>query len=131
MLPHDIRLSLDSNVHTVPRRVCTTTTAGTVRLVRATSTATGFVLLLVTGLLGIAAQDLDLVGYHSLLAILHLERDILDNEGPDLIAETVRIERALYVMAKRMPTVSCRVPSGRNACNSAASGRLVVWFTLN
>jgi hypothetical protein len=34
-------------------------------------------------------------------------------------------------LASGCHTVSSRVPAGSNACNSAAGGRLVVWFTLN
>ena len=42
--------------------------------------------------LRVAADDLDLVGDYRLSAILHLERDVLDQESPDLIAESVGIE---------------------------------------
>jgi hypothetical protein len=45
--------------------------------------------------LAVTAHDLDLVRLHSLARILHLEGDILDQKGPDLVAETVSIEMAL------------------------------------
>ena len=43
----------------------------------------------------VAANNLDLVGYHSLAGILHFEGDIFDEECPDLIAESVGIQVAL------------------------------------
>lgn len=41
-------------------------------------------------LLGAAADNLDLVGVDS--GVLHLEGDVLDEEGPDLVAEAVSVE---------------------------------------
>lgn len=51
--------------------------------------------LVLAGPLGAAGHDLDPVRDHSLSAILHLERDVFNEESPHLITETVRIERAL------------------------------------
>lgn len=47
--------------------------------------------------LSVAADDLDLISDHSLSAVLHLELDVLDQESPDLVAESVCVERALYM----------------------------------
>lgn len=44
-------------------------------------------------LLGAAADDLDLVGVDG--GVLHLEGDVLDQEGPDLVAEAVGVEVSL------------------------------------
>ena len=44
--------------------------------------------------LAVAAHDLDLVGSDR-LRVLHLEGDILDQESPDLVAESVGIEMTL------------------------------------
>lgn len=46
--------------------------------------------------LAIAADNLDLIRSHGLV-ILQLERHILDQERPDLIAESIRIEMALFI----------------------------------
>ena len=49
-------------------------------------------------LLRVAAHDLDLVGRDGLRrrpALVHLERHVLDEESPHLVAETVGIEAAL------------------------------------
>lgn len=48
--------------------------------------------------LRIAAHNLDLVGDDRLSAVLHLELDVLDQESPDLVAESVGVERALYMV---------------------------------
>lgn len=47
------------------------------------------------GLLGIAANNLDLVRRHGLTSTIHLERDILDQEGPYFVAESVGVEASL------------------------------------
>lgn len=52
-------------------------------------------LLSLTWALGVAADDLDLVRDHGRSAILHLERDVLDEESPHLVAEAVGIQGAL------------------------------------
>jgi hypothetical protein len=46
-------------------------------------------------LLGIAANNLDLVRLHGLTAIVHLERDVFDQKGPYFVAEPVRVEAPL------------------------------------
>ena len=46
-------------------------------------------------LLSVAADNLDLVGVHGLVPIVHLEGDVLDQERPHLVAESVRIETSL------------------------------------
>ena len=56
--------------------------------------------LLSIGPLGAAADDLDLVGRDRLRAVLHLEGDPFDQEGPHLVAESVRVERALEGQAR-------------------------------
>jgi len=45
--------------------------------------------------LAVAAHDLDFICMDRLAGIIHLEGDVLDQEGPDLIAEAVGIEMAL------------------------------------
>lgn len=45
--------------------------------------------------LRVAADDLDLLGDDRGSTVLHLEGDVLDEESPDLVAETVRIQRTL------------------------------------
>lgn len=45
--------------------------------------------------LGVAADDLDLIRDHRRSAVLHLEGDVLDEESPHLVAETVGIQGAL------------------------------------
>jgi hypothetical protein len=66
--------------------------------------------------LAVAAHDFDLIRLHRLGGVVHLERNILDQKGPDLIAETVSIEVALqsrispsshFVTAS---TPACEVP---------------------
>lgn len=46
-------------------------------------------------LLGVAANNLDLVRLHRLAAVVHLERHILDEEGPHLVTESIRVEAPL------------------------------------
>ncbi len=58
------------------------------------------------GRLGVTADDLDLVCHHGLCTTVHLESDVLDEEGPHLVAEAVRIQRALCVLAALL-SVSC------------------------
>lgn len=72
-------------------------------------------LLLVTGLLRIAAQDLDFIGHHSLATVLHLEGDVLDNKGPHLVTEAICVERALCVSANQCP-LSATVSFGKRTC---------------
>lgn len=45
--------------------------------------------------LAVAAHDSDLLRLYSLARVLHLERDIFDQEGPDFVAETVGVEMSL------------------------------------
>lgn len=51
--------------------------------------------------LRVAANNLDLIGDHGLPAVLHLELDVLDQKSPDLVAESVGVERALC-MGRRL-----------------------------
>jgi hypothetical protein len=51
----------------------------------------------IAGALRITADDLNLVCCDRLAAVLHLERDVLDQESPDLVAETVGVKRALLL----------------------------------
>lgn len=44
--------------------------------------------------LAVTANDLDLI-HRDRLVILHLEGNVFDQEGPDLVAETVGIQMAL------------------------------------
>jgi hypothetical protein len=46
--------------------------------------------------LAIAAHDLDLICLHRLSRVVHLEGDILDQESPDFVTETVGIEVTLH-----------------------------------
>lgn len=48
-----------------------------------------------TGLLGVAADDLDLVGGHDLPAIIQLELNVLDKKRPDFVAESVGAQASL------------------------------------
>jgi hypothetical protein len=43
----------------------------------------------------IAAHNLDFICLHGLTRVLHLESDILDQKGPDFVAETVGVKMAL------------------------------------
>ena len=52
-------------------------------------------LLALAGFLGVAAYNLDLIGLYSWLATVHLEVDVLDEEGPDFVAESVGIQTSL------------------------------------
>src|SRR3569833_3403175 len=53
------------------------------------------VLSLCVGWFCIVAYDLDLVRRDGRAAVVHLERHVLDQEGPHLVAEAVRIKGAL------------------------------------
>lgn len=53
------------------------------------------VLLALARLLGVAAYDLDLVRRDGVAAAVHLKGDVLDQEGPNLVAEPIGIEAAL------------------------------------
>lgn len=57
-------------------------------------------LLTLARTLRVAADDLDLVRVDDVAAVVELELYVLDEEGPDLVAETVGIERALYTHTK-------------------------------
>lgn len=63
---------------------------------------------LTLGLLGVATNNLDLVGGHGLASRVHLERHVLDEERPDFVAESVRVEAPL-----RCPLV--KPPPGRSS----------------
>lgn len=56
----------------------------------------------VAGSLGVAAYDLDLVGLDHGLAVVHLEGDVLDQESPHFVAESVRIEASLQAVEQRV-----------------------------
>lgn len=55
--------------------------------------------------LAIAAHDPDLVALHCLARILHLERNILDQESPDLVAEPVGIQMTLHCVSPASPPI--------------------------
>lgn len=97
-------------------------------------------LLLLLVLLGAAAHDLDLVGIDHLAAVVKLERDVTDQEGPDFIAEAVGIERPLDAEAESVLFVSfvCTEPIqtqplGRNADArpERPSRRVVITLNVN
>ena len=67
-------------------------------------------------LLGVAADDLDLVGRHRVVPVIHLERDVLDHEGPDLVAEPVRIQASLF------PTLFSKITEKRVMCDATPFG---------
>lgn len=50
--------------------------------------------LCLAGTLRVAANNLDAVGV-DLVRVVELEVDILDDKGPDVVAEAVRVEMAL------------------------------------
>jgi hypothetical protein len=52
-------------------------------------------LLSLAWLLGIAADNLDLVRRDGLASTVHLECHVLDQEGPNFIAESIRIQAPL------------------------------------
>ena len=60
----------------------------------------------------VAAHDLDLVRLHRLTRVLHLESDVLYQEGPDLVAETVRIKMTLcpVSLATSLPLIPHQGP---------------------
>lgn len=62
--------------------------------------------------LGVAADDLDLVRDHRRSAILHLKGDVLDEESPHLVAETVGIQGALKFDRKNVPCQPCSLQKG-------------------
>ncbi|KND87877.1 hypothetical protein TOPH_07523 [Tolypocladium ophioglossoides CBS 100239] len=49
------------------------------------------------GLLGVAADNLHFVRLDRLAAVVHLERYVLDEERPHLVAEPVRVEAPLHL----------------------------------
>ena len=49
-------------------------------------------------LLGQTGDDLDLLGVE-LVLVVHLEVDVLDEEGPDFVAEAVGVEVALFTFS--------------------------------
>ncbi len=55
-------------------------------------------LLRIARSLAIAAHDLNLIGMNGLARVLHLERNVLDQESPDLVAEAVRIKVTLSLV---------------------------------
>jgi hypothetical protein len=63
----------------------------------------GLVLLWISRPFAVAAHDLDLVCLHRLTRVLHLESDVLDQECPDLITETIGIKMALCPLALPLP----------------------------
>ena len=67
-------------------------------------------LLRVAGSLAVAAHDLDLIRMDCLARVLHLECNILDQEGPDLIAEAVGIEMTLLFPSAFVPTFASQPP---------------------
>lgn len=46
--------------------------------------------------LGVATDNLDLISLDSVGAVVHLEGDVLDEERPYFVAESVRVEAALF-----------------------------------
>lgn len=52
----------------------------------------------------VVAHDLDLISRER-LRVVHLERDVLDDEGPDVVAEAVGVEVTLGA-----PSVLCAIP---------------------
>jgi hypothetical protein len=48
-------------------------------------------------LLSVTADDLDPISGHSVVSVIHLERDVLDQECPDLVTEPICVEAALQV----------------------------------
>jgi hypothetical protein len=53
--------------------------------------------------LTVAAHDLDLVRLHRLTRVLHLEYNVLDQESPDFVAESVGIKMALHTLISLAP----------------------------
>lgn len=60
----------------------------------------------ISRLLAVAADDPDLLALHSLTRILHLERNILDQESPNLVAEPVGIQMTLHAVSLICPSPS-------------------------
>lgn len=52
-------------------------------------------LLGITRSLAVAAHDLDFIRLNRLARVLHLESNVLNQESPDLVAETICIEVTL------------------------------------
>lgn len=82
----------------------------------------GSLTLLALRTFGVAADDLDLVGRDELGAVLHLERDVLDQEGPYFVAEAVRIQRSLI----RKPE-AVNDASQKNENRKGATAALCCW----
>jgi hypothetical protein len=87
-------------------------------------------LLLVTGLLRVAAEDLDFIGHHRLATVFHLKCDVLDNEGPHLVTEAICVERALYISASQCP-LSATLSFGKRTCARLSPQVGLIMFTLN
>jgi hypothetical protein len=64
---------------------------------------------LLTGLLGVARDYLDFVGEELVLPI-DLEFDVLDQESPNIIAESVCLEVALRMLAGAQHWVAVIIP---------------------
>ena len=64
-----------------------------------------------TRALGVAADNLNLIGLDGVGAVIHLEGNILDEEGPHFVAESVRIEAALFArrVVSKAELPSCRL----------------------
>lgn len=45
---------------------------------------------------GVTADNLDLISLHSVGAVVHLKRDVLNEESPHFVTESIRIEAALF-----------------------------------
>lgn len=57
----------------------------------------------VSRLLAVAAHDPDLIRLYCLTGVLHLKSDVLDQECPDFVAETVGIQVALLPVSLAHP----------------------------
>lgn len=64
----------------------------------------------------VAAHNLDLIRLHRLTRVLHLECDVFDQKGPDLVAETVGIK----VTLERQPRLHLL---SQHLCNTAIEVR--------
>ena len=53
-------------------------------------------------LLGVAANNLDLVRRDRLVGPIHLKDNVSDQEGPHFIAEAVRVEAALLPVPRQL-----------------------------
>jgi hypothetical protein len=63
------------------------------------------------GLLRQTSDDLDLLGVE-LVLVVHLEVDVLDDEGPDFVAEAVGVEVALRIISNSICMLSWRLGYG-------------------